>query len=866
MSSTILRWARAGAGTAVNQQPGGAERNPTLDVAVRVTGDQSDAWAASGTLHLLGPGDAVGLDVRQVTRMNPVPGSVGAEPEYFCHIEFARPDLPWMFSPYGPVSAADVGAPPRFRRQGTLVPWIALIVVARRPGVTLLPGDPRPVLHLEGLDEEPELPPLDEAHAWAHTQLAMTPAPGSELPAGVSRLLCPRRLRGRTTYLACVVPTFAAGVQAGMDLPVVAPATAPAWTPDATVVDLPVYHWWEFSTGEEGDFRTLAQGLMFRSSLPGVGTRPMNVSSPGGGLPGTPGASHPVGGALRPVSPPPPDPADSPELPALLDARDRMAPPSYGRWHAAEPSVANATRPWFRQLNRTPAHRVAAALGTAVVQRHQETLMAACWDQLGEVERANQQLRFAQAALEVASVLYQRRVIPLSPTQLLTLAGPAAGRLPVDDELTLAGRLRGTCLPRAVISGTWRRILRRRGALGRRIDRIADGAYDFGGLTASAAGGGWPARRPPAQDAAVILPEGVLPGVVGAPHVAAALLVFRTVSARDTAAPCNALPLPEVAGQVRAALDPIRGLPARVRARIGVPAGAWQPVDGIDQVLAHPTIPTPMSRELRDLGQDWLLPGVAAVPEETVAMLRPNAPFIESFLAGLNTEISRELLWRGYPTDQRGTVFARFWDRRASMDDRPDIPPVHQWRQNLGSHLEPSAGDGQVVLLLRGRLLRRYPNALIYLHRASATRPPVPMPLATAQDWELNTRQPSFRGGLQPDLTFLAFPVPVEELVTRATDPGWFVVIAEQPTELRFGLPAGVDGTPPPVGSWTNLTWRHVATSPAGHLDVERTSTESGYADLALTPRWDGRADSLAAQLRRPSFRLFTHADVLIQV
>ena len=36
-------------------------------------------------------------------------------------------------------------------------------------------------------------------------------------------------------------------------------------------------------------------------------------------------------------------------------------------------------------------------------------------------------------------------------------------------------------------------------------------------------------------------------------------------------------------------------------------------------------------------------------------------------MVGLNHEFARELLWREYPTDQRGSYFRQFWDvaRRA---------------------------------------------------------------------------------------------------------------------------------------------------------------------------------------------------------
>ncbi len=44
-------------------------------------------------------------------------------------------------------------------------------------------------------------------------------------------------------------------------------------------------------------------------------------------------------------------------------------------------------------------------------------------------------------------------------------------------------------------------------------------------------------------------------------------------------------------------------------------------------------------------------------------LLRTNNRFIEAYLVGLNHEMGRELLWREYPTDQRGTYFRIVLDR-----------------------------------------------------------------------------------------------------------------------------------------------------------------------------------------------------------
>ncbi len=83
-------------------------------------------------------------------------------------------------------------------------------------------------------------------------------------------------------------------------------------------------------------------------------------------------------------------------------------------------------------------------------------------------------------------------------------------------------------------------------------------------------------------------------------------------------------------------------------------------------------------KRLRDLSQDFLFPGLEHVPPNTVTLLETNPKFVESFLVGLNAEMSRELLWRNYPTDQRGTYFRQFWDTSAGSE-QPDIDTITKW-------------------------------------------------------------------------------------------------------------------------------------------------------------------------------------------
>ena len=72
------------------------------------------------TVHVYGPADVTEIDPRQVIRAFPKADVVNAEVDDLVHVEFDRPDLPWLFTPAGPDAT------------GRLVPWITLVVAQRR--------------------------------------------------------------------------------------------------------------------------------------------------------------------------------------------------------------------------------------------------------------------------------------------------------------------------------------------------------------------------------------------------------------------------------------------------------------------------------------------------------------------------------------------------------------------------------------------------------------------------------------------------------------------------------------------------------------------------------------------------------------
>jgi hypothetical protein len=254
-----------------------------------------------------------------------------------------------------------------------------------------------------------------------------------------------------------------------------------------------------------------------------------------------------------------------------------------------------------------------------------------------------------------------------------------------------------------------------------------------------------------------------------------------------------------------------------------------------DRVWASPELPTPLYRLLTAYDSDRFLPGVDAIPNNAVTLLETNPRFVEAFLLGANHEMNRELLWRGYPTDQRGTPLRHFWDW---LDGGPDIQRIHTWHagRGLGSNTRGGSG-GQLVLLLRGELLRRYPNTVIYAWRADNGRlkdPPGPSDRA----------DPVFAGRFDPDFSFVGFDLTEEDLA----GDGWFFVLQEQPTEPRFGLDEGA--APATLGSWSDLSWDAVGTPPGGHLTLAAGSLVGRSFDGAT---WVTNGAHLAAiTLQRP--------------
>jgi len=159
-----------------------------------------------------------------------------------------------------------------------------------------------------------------------------------------------------------------------------------------------------------------------------------------------------------------------------------------------------------------------------------------------------------------------------------------------------------------------------------------------------------------------------------------------------------------------------------------------------------------------------------------------------------------------------------------------DIPKLHRWSRSsdLGDHDHREQGgdnEEEVVLVIRGELLKKYPTAVIYAHRAKWIlgddgKPDLTQPrdFDDREPLEVVIKTPLYEAKVEPDIYFFGFDLDVIEAKGESGEnegdaAGWFFVIKERPGEPRFGF--DVPGDPSvfseaEVELWNDLSWSHV--------------------------------------------------------
>ena len=868
-----------------------------------------------------------------------------------------------------------------------------------------------------------------------------------------SRIVCPRKLEPNKGYHAFVIPSFESGRLAGLgyEIPPDLGGMEGSWD-DETHIEFPYYHRWYFRTGSKGDFEYLVNLLKPKPANKNVGVRDMDVLHPGSNLPPINNLNIngilKLGGALRvPFDTlkendklevrrfdewdefPYPAPftiamarrinlADdyvdasknvedvnkaaeitAADDPASGDPDPVITSPLYGRWHALQQRLlkdrAHANIPhnrnWVHELNLDPRFRVAAGLGTKVVQKNQEEYMQAAWEQVGKIIEANNKIRYAQLAKEVSVKWYTKHLVPLTPERAFVFTAPVQKRI-VHQNLTVYNHVQESVVPPAVTSGTFRSITRPRGRTmksltftpevnaGNLIQRINDGAViiappktdpkgainltdiandaqptdipDFivellkkyswfkylplilllifllivllffstligaAVLTVIAVGLIWLYLRlrdwdkkikqaetvtqasqtpaavdgyPSSPDFRISTPGSGFTPTTGntdsdeAKNFKTALRdVFRLVNIKFAEPERKKLNFADVVNTTVSQLNPSFTIPRRTFGAVKIPGRIRDNmVETFTPVMAYPEIDVPMYKPLADISSELFLPNINLIEENSITLLENNQKFIESYLVGINHEASRELLWREYPTDQRGSYFRQFWDVSSFLPPQPvppdlkeqlrDIPPIHLWPKEITAHTDPAdprsplvnelgqhnlramqSGKTQLVLVIRGELLKKYPTAVIYAQKADWGTNPTTLAkdireervFAELTDAEkLNppttkVKTPLFEAKVDPDVYFFGFDLDDEEArgtlnpTSVSDDPGWFFVIKERPGEPRFGLDIEKAKNESGVArliNWNNLSWEDIETAVGECVEMNTTVTLQAY-------------------------------------
>lgn len=358
-------------------------------------------------------------------------------------------------------------------------------------------------------------------------------------------------------------------------------------------------------------------------------------------------------------------------------------------------------------------------------------------------------------------------------------------------------------------------------------------------------------------------------------------------------------PLSDVSGlsqNIASFIDPKQLILSRISSTItlnvlNIATGEYerQNVDNLKPIMAYPKFDEPMFRELKKLSQEYILPNIDKVPENSITLMETNQVFIEAFMAGLNHEMSRELLWQEYPTDQRGTYFRQFWNvgdniTETDPEKKYDIKKMTEWTHDLGDHpmqVPTSPTDSPyLVLLIRGELLKKYPNTQVYAQKAKFKDPAHPAsPRTLANDAvEGNIKLPVFMAELEPDIYLFGFDLDRDEAkgdVHDASKPGWFFVLRERPGQIRFGLD---DWTPTDPGdpafptsdptNWNDLSWEHLVNAESDlqnyQIDVTHAFAPGTGSENVPQATWGKNAADMAYILYQNPVLFARHAHEML--
>jgi len=917
---TYLSWLRKGLASQITQvdQLGGnlstSYERASLDFSILVKPKNGQIESVQKNFPLLAPAD---IKLKSFSNIDslimPQKGVKNFEPNYFPYIQFYDEDFPWRFSP-----AKD--------KNGKLRPWIQLIVL--KVDEFEFSGISRANYNTITINKEVPIPNHNEYWLWAHVQIdsslneevntygsksaAIQHIIKNEPSSISSRVLCPRKLEKDTHYHAFLIPAFERGRLAGLEedidtnaVSVQQYALQGAKTSDA--IRIPTYYSWDFNTArQKGDFEELSKKIKkveantFNNGDKELGQRKFSALDVGDGLKyegkhlSKKGEMQMSGALVVPGSKnksflavnTPKSKVFINQLESYLNTSENLvekgealteikkqisnldddpviAPPIYGKWHANKYSV-DKSKPnnWLNDSNLDPGNRLVAGLGAEVFKENQEDFMAeASPEKLIETSaQVHSKIKFdkisvkrAVAQSKTPNMLLNKTLVQsiktgssFAKTKAKTSFGNSKSKYNFS-KIAQKGKLNHNhsikyknangIYATSKVSNELTKLISNNTL----INKIS--------ITPNAKGTVLSNERKNIKSSFVNLRA----NIIGVTKPLQNNTILNTTKLSNT---------------IATALLPVNVTLSKLNTII---KGTSVVKPSFDPIMAYPIIKQPLYKHLIKKHKDLFIPNLDLFENNSISILKNNQKYIENFLLGFNYEMARELIWREYPTDSKGSYGRFFWDSIIEKNDKnlsltarankySHIQEIHKWSGKSGTNENPKNSlKNSLVVIIRGNLLLKYPNTLIYLQKAK---------------WKSNTKQlprkldesesglfPTYNAFIGPDIHILGFDISAEEAkgsIQTNGKPGHFLILQEPPGENKFGIDVAKDSDN--ITSWSDLAWDHFK----AETDYVNITDYQNNKKNINGVKWAENSNHMANIFNQRPFKMAIHAEKLI--
>ena len=497
-----------------------------------------------------------------------------------------------------------------------------------------------------------------------------------------------------------------------------------------------------------------------------------------------------------------------------------VTPPQYGSWYVPPSKVdkSKMKTDWFQRMNLHPSMRVIGGLGAEVIRDNQEEYMERAWEQYEEIRETNRFINLAQLSSNTSKATLSKHLSGALASFSPASTGPSNQQVrglrlaSMSQTIRVIGEGEGRQQAFSLASPVAMKMFRPNGALMNRLGGMGQSVPDNESWLKAMELHVFRQMVTIVQADLIVMAMTNSASITNHPVKLASIPgLFNLQSALETHKhyfrPLVSVFLapPKVRPDLTAQFQPGDAIAKKVRARIPLAANIDAAPKEIPLLRVAPEFKEPMFDELARQSLDFVMPGVDKFPVDRCAMFDSDRSFVEAFLVGLNHEMAREMLWREFPTNLKSTFFSHFWDKSDApvtpeTPNARDIRPITEWDKpsvfGHGSHFIGAASD-PLFFVLRGDLLRKYPNTVVFMQPAKLDGN-VKVP-----DDDAGLLMPIASARVGADIFFVGFDVSPEQAKGEDGSQGYFIGLQERPGDIHFGLDRKPDaGATAPA--WTN--------------------------------------------------------------